>query len=242
MRPIALQTALRTGRVRRVGQTQRPSTAFQSLLGHNGGPPLDTAANWQAFCWRKASRKAGRGPGPEIAALRRRRAAGLGLDFATLAAILRDTGTTPSALAFMLGPGFVEALRPGHFITGDGGLAPGPGVADKLRALRSPALLVYGRQNDGTTEAPAELKQAVDRTAAREDWRLSGREIAPAGGATSEAADRLIRLAVSGSVRPSGLLLIGSEEEHRGLAVAARLCGLLSAERYFALPSPSAIE
>ncbi len=58
----------------------------QSLIGHNGGPPLDpepdpAEAGWRAFCWRKAHRAAWKTPPREIALRRLERAEALGMTY-----------------------------------------------------------------------------------------------------------------------------------------------------------------
>jgi hypothetical protein len=54
-----------------------------SLIGHNGGPPLepDPDASWRMFCWRKAHKAAWTTPPREIALRRLARAAALGMTY-----------------------------------------------------------------------------------------------------------------------------------------------------------------
>ena len=54
-----------------------------SLIGHNGGPPLDPDpdAGWRAFCWRKAHKAAWKTPPREIALRRMARAQALGMSY-----------------------------------------------------------------------------------------------------------------------------------------------------------------
>ncbi|HTQ12444.1 MAG TPA: hypothetical protein VMH86_01110 [Rhizomicrobium sp.] len=50
-------------------------------LGHNNGPPWDLETLFLEYCWRKAHEEAWRGPTPEIAVRRARKAAELGLSY-----------------------------------------------------------------------------------------------------------------------------------------------------------------
>jgi hypothetical protein len=58
-----------------------------SLIGHNGGPPLDpeppedTGMSWRSYCWRKAHKKAWKTPPREIALRRLARAEELGMSY-----------------------------------------------------------------------------------------------------------------------------------------------------------------
>ena len=62
-------------------------------IGHNGGPPLDPAASWRAFCWRKAHKRAWKAPPREIALARLKRAEELGMTYREYTAVILDTGT-----------------------------------------------------------------------------------------------------------------------------------------------------
>ncbi|MFX4222958.1 MAG: hypothetical protein ACMVO3_19510 [Thalassobaculum sp.] len=112
----------------------------REMLGHNGGPPLDTASNWSTFCWRKAAKKARRTPPLEVLAMRRRRAAELGLDDRTFAAVLADCGRTPAALIFALGRDWIDYGSFGPRIGADGTLTAPPTVARKIAALSVPSV------------------------------------------------------------------------------------------------------
>jgi hypothetical protein len=54
-----------------------------SLIGHNGGPPLepDIDSGWRMFCWRKAHKAAWKTPPREIALRRLARAQALGMSY-----------------------------------------------------------------------------------------------------------------------------------------------------------------
>ncbi len=61
-------------------------------IGHNEGPPLDPAAAWRHFCWKKAHARAWRTPPREIALARLARAEALGMSYRAYTAVLLDTG------------------------------------------------------------------------------------------------------------------------------------------------------
>jgi hypothetical protein len=55
-----------------------------SLIGHNGGPPLDPPDEhvaWRSYCWRRAHKKAWKTPPREIALRRLARAEAVGLTY-----------------------------------------------------------------------------------------------------------------------------------------------------------------
>lgn len=60
---------------------------MRSLLGHNGGPPLEPpeeepgAVAWRSWCWRRAHKKAWKTPPREIALRRLARAEELGITY-----------------------------------------------------------------------------------------------------------------------------------------------------------------
>jgi hypothetical protein len=61
-------------------------------VGHNGGPPLDPAAAWRRFCWKKAHARAWKTPPREIALARLARAEEVGISYREYTAALLDTG------------------------------------------------------------------------------------------------------------------------------------------------------
>ena len=66
-----------------------------SMIGHNGGPPLDDefrVVTWHHYCWRKAHARAWKTPPREIAVARLARAEAIGMTYREYAAIILDTG------------------------------------------------------------------------------------------------------------------------------------------------------
>jgi len=69
------------------------ATTFTSAgIGHNGGPALDSGADWRAFCWRKAHARAWRTPPREIVLARLSRAQALGMTYRQYTSVLLDRG------------------------------------------------------------------------------------------------------------------------------------------------------
>jgi len=176
-----------------------------------------------------------RPPSREILAIRQRRAATLGLDYRTYAAILADAGVTPSTLVFALTRDWVDHGPSGPRLHDDGGLALAEGCEARLAGLTGPALAVVALAGGGGPAAAA-TRTAISRTAEIGGWRLSAHGAAPAGG-PGEIAEWLSTLLRDSELSPRSALLIGSEAAHREVATRARFAGLLSAERFFRLGS-----
>ena len=70
-----------------------------SLIGHNGGPPLDpdpvedpAAAAWRRYCWKRAHKRAWKTPPREIALRRLARAEELGMTYREYALEIMERG------------------------------------------------------------------------------------------------------------------------------------------------------
>jgi len=75
--------------------TRRRTEASAAGLGHNGGPPLEEPRepqDWNAYCWRRAHRRAWMTPPREIALRRLRRAEELGMSYHDYQAVILDRG------------------------------------------------------------------------------------------------------------------------------------------------------
>jgi len=74
-------------------------TASLSLIGHNGGPPLeeppDPDGAFRAYCWRKAHKRAWKTPGREIALRRLARAEALGMSYREYTLEIMERGRYP---------------------------------------------------------------------------------------------------------------------------------------------------
>lgn len=225
-----------TGSLRRVKKGRPPyRRTGQRLalerLGHNGGPLLDTASSWTGFCWRKAAKKARKAPPREVLAIRRRRAAALGLDDATFASVLADCGRAPATLIFAICRDWVDHAPFGPRIGSDGALIVPRPAALKLAGLSEPAVGIVALTAVGGPVGEA-LGDAIPATAAAFGWRLDLQGVAPEGGA-GPIADWIAGLLAERGLSAGAALLIGREEPHREIATRARLGGLLEATRYF---------
>ncbi len=69
-------------------------------IGHNNGPVFDMS--WGAWVWRRAAAKAWKTPSPEVAKMRVKRAARLGITYKELTSALMDTGTNLGAAVMPL--------------------------------------------------------------------------------------------------------------------------------------------
>jgi hypothetical protein len=80
--------------VGREGSSMPLDDAMRRLagIGHNGGPPLEEAPDWNDYCWRRAYQKAWKTPPREIALRRLARAEALGMTYREYQAIILDTG------------------------------------------------------------------------------------------------------------------------------------------------------
>lgn len=201
------------------------------MLGHNGGPPLETPSSWNGFCWRKAVKKAGKPPSREIVEIRTRRAAALGLDYQTYASVLADCGTTPATLVFAITRDWVAHEPFGPRITSAGIFEISKPASDKLAGLSVPSVALVALRPAGGPAGQA-VSAALSATAGAGGWRLDVHGIAPEGGAGA-IADWLVRLLTQAGLSPRSALLIGSPDLHQEIATRARMTGLVSAARYF---------
>jgi hypothetical protein len=212
-------------------------TAFQALLGHNGGPPLPSAASWNAFCWRKAAAKSRKTPSREVLAIRMRRAAELGLDYRTYAAVLADGGTTPRTLVVMLSRAVVAYGPFGPRVTRDGALSLHAAVSAKLASLSVPQVVLVAPAPTGGPARDA-VAAALDQTVRAAAWPVAAAGVLPAAPA-GEVAAWLGDLLTGAGLSPRTALLIGEVAPYQDLVTRARLLGLLPAMRYFDLPPPA---
>jgi hypothetical protein len=136
-------------------------------IGHNNGPVFDMS--WGAWIWRRAAAKAWKTPSPEVAKMRIKRAARLGITYKELAAALMNTGSNLGAAVMPLslaarvrrGPKGEIIVEPRNsiaalvgkfggrlFLLGDIDAVPG-----LTEAERADFLAVVNRAFDGKVEA-----------------------------------------------------------------------------------------
>jgi len=136
-------------------------------IGHNNGPTFDMS--WEAWVWRRAAAKAWKTPKPEVAMMRLKRAARLGITYRELTSVIMDSGAHLSAAVIPLslaarvrrGPkgeiiveprnsvaALVAKFRGRLFVLGD--IDAVPGLSDEERAG---FLSLLNRAFDGKVEA-----------------------------------------------------------------------------------------
>jgi hypothetical protein len=136
-------------------------------IGHNNGPTFDMS--WGAWVWRRAAAKAWKTPSPEVANIRLKRAARLGLTYKELTSALMDTGANLGAAVMPLslaarvrrGPKGEIIVEPRNSIAALVGRFGGRlfllGDIDAVPALtdaeRAEFLAVVNRAFDGKVEA-----------------------------------------------------------------------------------------
>jgi hypothetical protein len=183
-----------------------------SGIGHNRGPSLEPGTSWRAECWRRARANLLPVLPVEVVRLRVRRAKEIGLDYRTYAGVRAATGHDLVAFLFS-----TNALR------ACGGPLD-PGRTAKLRDLRD-----IGRRV--AVQAPFS-PEGVARilSAAGVEALTTGPAPRPDAG-WREVRDGV--LALTGTVPPDRILMIGAAPWERGWAEAGRLAGYVEAERYF---------
>jgi len=136
-------------------------------IGHNNGPTFDMS--WGAWVWRRAAAKAWKTPRPEVAKMRVKRAARLGITYKELTSALMNTGSNLGAAVMPLslaarvrrGPKGEIIVEPRNsiaalvgkfggrlFLLGDIDAVPG-----LTEAERAEFLAVVNRAFDGKVEA-----------------------------------------------------------------------------------------
>ena len=136
-------------------------------IGHNNGPTFDMS--WGAWVWRRAAAKAWKTPSPEVAKMRVKRAARLGITYKELTSALMNTGSNLGAAVMPLslaarvrrGPKGEIIVEPRNsiaalvgkfggrlFLLGDIDAVPG-----LTEAERAEFLAVVNRAFDGKVEA-----------------------------------------------------------------------------------------
>jgi D-glycero-D-manno-heptose 1,7-bisphosphate phosphatase len=209
-------------------------------IGHNGGPPLN-GPGWGSFVWRMAAKKAWKTPGPEVARLRLRRAAAIGLDYRRYQSISMHAGRPPTMVFFDLG-GTLVRIVDGEVWTGsDGTVALLPGVGEKLHGLTVPSVYVVSNQaavGEGRLsedEANGFIQQVNAATANRiDDHRIC---TAPADTDHPWRKPRpgmVMDLLQTHRQPPTAAIMIGDGENDEACAANAGLAGFIWADEYFA--------
>ncbi|MEY4983809.1 MAG: hypothetical protein RIR62_2075 [Pseudomonadota bacterium] len=180
-------------------------------IGHNGGPSMEAGASWRRHCW-TAARAALLPTLPvEVVRLRVKRAAQLGLDYRTYAAVRAAGGR--DVLAFLFSSNALRVTLPAPHLDG-------------TRAARLAAIRDCGR----LALAVAPLTPARLEMAAR--GAIDAASPAPAHLARFADQAGAIRAAI-GRLPRDGVVLVGDGALEEDWCAAGRLAAYLPAERYF---------
>lgn len=187
-------------------------------IGHNQGPPIESAISWRRHAWARARRELLPRLPLEVVRRRVRRAAELGLEYPQYASILMGTGRDIVGFLFTcdaLGLRLERAVRVPDGVRAKLGRISG---CDQLFAAEAPV-------------DPAPIAAAL----ARDQGLVFARAVALPEPAAPWAAGRAaIRAALAPLKMPSdAVVMIGSAPHQRGWADAARLAKFVPAEQFF---------
>jgi fermentation-respiration switch protein FrsA (DUF1100 family) len=181
------------------------------MLGHNGGPTMETGQAWRRHCW--ASARAALLPVLPVEVLRGRlrRAAELGLDYRTYAGLRAATGHDVIAVLFSSNALMATPVLPADRQARLGEITGAARIGLAIAPLAAPALLRGARGTlDASHPAPALLAP----------WRDARSQMQAILGRTP--ADRAI--------------LVAEHPLEAEWALAARMAGVVRADRYFGSP------
>lgn len=185
-----------------------------SGIGHNGGPSMEGGYGWRRHAWAKARADLLPNTVPlEIVRRRVKRAAELGIDYRTYASIRAASGH--DVLAFLFSGNALElAARrvtvPAH-------------VGKRLQALQGRAdrlAAVYAMPETVEGANPGLFEQVTQAPPFTESW--------------SAMRDRLTAALRAGRAKPDGVVLVSATAVEREWCGAAKLAGVIPAERFFA--------
>ena len=182
------------------------------MIGHNGGPTLEPGHSWRSYQWRKAKKKLMPNTIPlTIVKMRLRRAAELGMDYKTYAALRQASGRdicgllfSSNALEIYAGQSAMPKDRRDKVAAVE--------AAQRLAAVQAPsdpARVLDANPLDATVKAPSLIHS----------WSETRRQL------VSFLGDR----------RLSGgqVVLIGETALEEEWAAAARAAGYLTSQTYF---------
>lgn len=184
-------------------------------LGHNGGPTMDPGYGWRKHAWGRARKALIPNTMPlEIVRLRVKRAQALGLEYRTYASIRAASGQ--DVVAFLFSGNALELTPRRVAVPGRvaARLAALDGAAQRIGAVYAPA------HPDAVDRAnPGLLDQVATAPAITESWRAVRARLTAALRARGMPADGVVLVAAT-----------GVEREWCG---AARLAGVIPADRFF---------
>jgi hypothetical protein len=182
------------------------------MIGHNGGPTLESGGSWRLHCWTRARADLLPHLPIEVLRTRVRRAAELGLDYRTYASVRAATGH--DVVAFLFSSNALRVLPPLPRLPAE-------------RAAKLAAIAGCGRI--GLAQAP--LSPGVLWHLA--EGALDAAHPAPEALGSFRAAHAALRAAL-GPVPGDRVILVGDHTLERDWCAAGRLAAYLPAERYFA--------
>lgn len=181
------------------------------LIGHNGGPSVQSGASWRRHCWTAARAQLLPTLPIEVLRLRVNRARDLGLDYKTYASVRAATGHDVVAFLFSS-----NALR----------LAPGRVV---ITADRAEKLAIVKASRVALATSPLQPALVLQANAV-----LDAAHRAPY--ALARFGDVAVDLrAALGKTPGDRVILVGDHLLEADWCAAGRLAGYLAADRYFGL-------
>ncbi|WP_425049814.1 hypothetical protein [Psychromarinibacter sp. S121] len=186
-------------------------------IGHNGGPTMEGGYRWRKHVWTKARAELIPNTVPlEIVRRRVKRAAELGIDYRTYASIRAASGH--DVVAFLFSGNALE-LRPRRVAVPErvsARLQALDGAAGRLAAVYAPAHPSAVAQAN-----PGLLDEIAAAPAFTESW--------------SAMRERLSGLLAAGGAKRDGVVLVSATSVEQEWCGAARLAGVIPAERFFAV-------
>lgn len=185
-------------------------------IGHNNGPSMDAGYGWRKHAWGRARKALIPNTMPlEIVRLRVARARALGLEYRTYASIRAASGHDVVAFLFS---GNALALRPGR-------VTVPPAETARLLALDGQAAriaAVYAPAHPGSVRAanPGALDHAATAPGFADPW--------------ARMRDRLADLLRDTRMPADGVVLVSATAVEREWCGAAKLAGIVPADRFFA--------
>jgi len=191
-------------------------------------------------CWRRAAKAAWKPPRPEVARLRMRQAAAVGLSYRQHEAILLQVGRSPRAVFFDLGGTLVRRDAEEIWIDDAGRVQLLPGVAAKLAAMTVHAVFVVS-DLVGVAEGHLSAAQAhglVWQVDGEAGDRIDDYALCLEPGSSSSAGERPKRGMVFNLLHRHGLtaaaaIMVGSTRKNAVCAGDAGLADFIWSENYF---------
>jgi D-glycero-D-manno-heptose 1,7-bisphosphate phosphatase len=225
-----------------IASAEQAGPESRARIGHNQGPPWETASGWETFCWKKARREAWKTPPIEVVRRRCAMAWAVGLDYKRFTAVLLDRGSYLRVVVFDLGDTLLKTALGEIAIDPVGKVELLPGVADKLARLSAGLVFVVSNQSGvatGTLSAETAhsfIRQINDATGqAIDDYAMCFHH-RDAGCACRKPRPGLVtQLLERHACAPASAFLVGDSETDRQCATAAKLGSFFWAWEYFSL-------